>query len=146
MTAILVLHGPNLNLTGIREPETYGTTTLAQIDERLRSIGFGRGVEVRCAQSNHEGILIDSLHDARNWASGAILNPGALTHYSFALRDAVAAVSFPVVEVHMSHTYARESFRHNSVIAPVCRAQITGFGAYSYELGLTGLLQLLEIA
>src|SRR5947209_3193443 len=102
MTRILILHGPNLNLTGKREPEIYGTTTLAEIDERLQSIGQQRGAQIRCFQSNHEGALIDALHEARGNADGAIFNPGALAHYSYALRDAVAAVDFPVIEVHMS--------------------------------------------
>src|SRR4051794_40636622 len=115
MTRILVLHGPNLNLTGQRETKIYGSTTLAEIDEGLRRAAEERGVELRCMQSNHEGTLVDALHEARDWADGALFNPGALTHYSYALRDAVSAVQIPVVEVHMSMTAARESFRHLSV-------------------------------
>lgn len=143
MSTILVLHGPNLNLTGEREPHIYGPVTLAEIDSRLATRGAERGVEVRALQSNHEGALIDALHDARSWAQGALLNAGALTHYSYALRDAVAAVSYPVVEVHLSLPAAREPFRHTSVIAPVCRGQVAGFGPSSYLLALEGLLQIL---
>jgi 3-dehydroquinate dehydratase-2 len=141
---ILALHGPNLNLTGIREPEVYGRTTLAEIDDRLRTLAAERTAEVRSLQSNHEGALIDALHQAREWADGALFNPGAFTHYSYALRDAVAAVAYPVVEVHMSLPAAREPFRHTSVIAPVCWAQVAGFGAAGYEIALLGLLRLLE--
>ena len=142
MPSFLVLHGPNLNLTGMREPEVYGRTTLAEIDQRLRSLARERNVELRTVQSNHEGVLIDMLHEALDWADGAVINPGAFTHYSYALRDAVAAVHYPVVEVHMSLPAAREEFRHTSVIAPACRGQIAGFGWYSYVLGLEVLLHL----
>jgi 3-dehydroquinate dehydratase II len=144
LTRILVLHGPNLNLMGLREPETYGTTTLEEIDQSLQKLGRERGVEVRSVQSNHEGALIDTLHEARGNTDGAIFNPGALAHYSYALRDAVSAVDFPVIEVHMSLTVAREPFRHTSVIAPACKAQIGGFGALGYQLALDGLLRLLR--
>jgi 3-dehydroquinate dehydratase-2 len=144
VTSILVLHGPNLNLTGTREPDIYGSTTLAEIDERLHALARDRGAVVRTTQSNHEGALVDALHEVRNWADGCIFNPGAFTHYSYALRDAVAAVDYPVVEVHMSLPPARELFRHTSVIAPVCVAQVAGFGARSYDLALLGLLQRLE--
>lgn len=140
MTRILLIHGPNLNLTGIREPEVYGTTTLAEIDRQVTEVAAASDVEVRAYQSNHEGALIDALHEAREWADGAIFNPGAFTHYSYALRDAVAAVPYPVIEVHMSLPAAREPFRHRSVIAPVCAGQIAGFGVRSYLLGLAGLL------
>lgn len=144
MRQVLVLHGPNLNLTGSREREIYGTASLEDIDERLRSFAADHIAEVRCLQSNHEGVLIDALHEARRWAHGAVLNPGALGHYSYALRDAVAAVDFPVVEVHMSQIAAREPFRQVSVIAPVCRGGVTGLGAYSYILGLDALLHALD--
>jgi 3-dehydroquinate dehydratase-2 len=144
VVSILILHGPNLNLTGTREPEIYGHTTLAEIDERLHALARERGAALRSVQSNHEGALIDALHEVRNWADGCVFNPGAFTHYSYALRDAVAAVTYPVIEVHMSLPAAREPFRHTSVIAPVCLAQVAGFGARSYELGLLGLLQRLE--
>lgn len=144
MTSILVLHGPNLNLTGHREPETYGRTTLAEINEQLQARAAERGAETRPFQSNYEGALIDTLHEAHDWAAGAIFNPGAFTHYSYALRDAVAAVGYPVIEVHLSLPAAREPFRMRSVIAPVCRGQIAGFGPYSYLCALDALLHFLE--
>jgi 3-dehydroquinate dehydratase II len=146
MVRILVVHGPNLNLTGVREPEVYGTTTLAEIDTDLQRRAEARGAEIRPIQSNHEGVVIDALHDAWHWADGAIMNPGAWTHYSYALRDAVAAVPYPVIEVHLSLPAAREPFRHTSVVAPVCRGQVAGFGIWSYVLALEGLLLLLEQA
>ncbi|MGI8826997.1 MAG: type II 3-dehydroquinate dehydratase [Chloroflexota bacterium] len=144
MKRILILHGPNLNLTGEREPDVYGYTTLNDIDTRLAGLARERGVEVTCLQSNHEGQLIDMLHEARTWASGALLNAGALAHYSYALRDAVAAVAYPVIEVHLSLPAARETFRSISVVAPACRALVSGFGWRSYMLALWGLLDLLE--
>lgn len=144
MTRILVLHGPNLNLTGVREPEVYGSTTLAEIDRRLVEAGAAHDADVRAYQSNHEGTLIDALHEARDWTDGALFNPGALTHYSYALRDAVAAVPYPVVEIHMSLPAAREPFRRRSVIAPACAGQIAGFGVRSYLLGLDAILGLIE--
>lgn len=140
---LLVLHGPNLNLTGEREPGIYGTVSLESINAMLQQWGVDRSIEVRCRQSNHEGELIDILQDARHWAAGAVFNPGAYTHYSYALRDAVAAVSYPTVEVHLSLPAAREPFRHTSVIAPACAGQVAGFGPDSYRLGLEALAALL---
>jgi len=141
---ILVLHGPNLNLLGTREPEVYGALTLDEINARIEAAFRDRDVEFRFFQSNSEGALIDAVHEARNWADGIVFNPGAYTHTSYALRDAIAAVGVPTVEVHLSNVYAREAFRHRSVIAPVCVGKITGFGWYSYVLGVEGVLRTLE--
>ncbi len=141
--AVLVLNGPNLNLLGTREPGVYGTTTLAEIDARLIAEGGALGIEVRCLQSNHEGALIDALHAARAWAGGVILNPGGYTHTSIALHDAIAAISLPVIEVHLSNTEAREEFRHRSLVARVCKGAIRGLGAHGYSLALLALAEML---
>jgi len=141
--AVLVLHGPNLNLLGTREPGVYGTMTLAQIDAALQAEGEALGLAVTCRQSNHEGVLIDLLHDARQWARGVVFNPGGYTHTSVALRDAVSAIGLPVVEVHLSNIDAREEFRHRSLIAPVCAGSVRGFGWRSYLLGLRALAGIL---
>jgi len=139
MRAILVLHGPNLNLLGEREPEVYGAVSLVEIDRRLVEAGRALGLEVRSFQSNSEGALIDALHEARRWAAGVVFNPGGYTHTSVALRDAVAAIGIPVVEVHLSNVQGRDAFRRESLIAPVCRGVIAGFGWRSYLLGLHAL-------
>lgn len=136
---ILVLNGPNLNLLGTREPAVYGHTTLADIEAACAAHGARLGVGVTCAQSNHEGALVDHLHAARGTMAGVVLNAGAYTHTSVALRDAITACELPVVELHLSNTHARESFRHVSLIAPVCVGVIQGFGARGYPLALTAL-------
>ena len=143
---ILVLHGPNLNLLGTREPDVYGRTTLAEIDDTLQRMAADTGAEVRTVQSNHEGVLIDAVHDAATWADGVLINPAAYTHSSVALRDAIAAVGLPTVEVHLSNLHARERFRRCSLIAPVCVGQIAGFGAASYRHALTALMDHLREA
>jgi 3-dehydroquinate dehydratase-2 len=154
MWRILVIHGPNLNLLGEREPEMYGRLTLGEIDQKLQDhaasagaeTGAEPGLELRSFQSNHEGAIIDAVHEAAAWADGLLINPGAYTHYSYALRDAIAAVGLPAVEVHLSNIYAREPFRHSSVITPVCIGQIAGFGWRSYRLGLEALVDYLRDA
>jgi len=141
MPAILVLHGPNLNLLGQRETSVYGRLTLAEVDAAITQHAAARGAKVECRQSNHEGVLVDAIQTAADQGfTAVVLNPGALTHYSYALRDAIAAVTVPVIEVHLSNIHAREAFRHQSVTAPACRGQISGFGLQSYLLGLDAAL------
>ena len=140
MKKILVLHGPNLNLLGTREPEVYGRVDLGEINRRIEQLAQELDCEVRCFQSNHEGALIDALHEAQSWADGVIFNPAGYTHTSVALRDAVAAIHLPVVEVHLSNVQAREEFRRVSFVAPVCLGSVAGFGWRSYLLALRGLV------
>ena len=141
---ILLLHGPNLNLLGTREPEIYGAMTLDDINEKMIALGKELGTEIKCLQSNHEGVLIDALHDARTWAMGVVFNPGGYTHTSVALRDAISAIVIPVIEVHLSNVYAREEFRHTSFVSAVCKGKVSGFGWLSYELGLRGLIDIIN--
>ena len=140
---VLLLHGPNLNLLGERDPKQYGSTTLREIEERTAELGKELGAEVHCAQSNHEGELVDLVHEARKSDHGIVFNPGAYAHYSYALRDAIDAVSgmgVPTIEVHISNIHARESFRHTSVTSPVCQGMVSGHGVFGYELALRAVL------
>jgi 3-dehydroquinate dehydratase II len=146
LLSILVIHGPNLNLLGQREPGIYGSMTLASITNQLEQTAQQLQVTLSSLQSNHEGVLVDAIHDALEQHQGILINAGAYTHTSVALRDAIAAVAIPTVEVHLSNLYRRESFRHHSYIAPVALGQISGFGADSYRLGLHALVHHLKQA
>ena len=137
---ILVVHGPNLNLLGNREPEIYGATTLAQIDSELAAQAKDSDCEIESFQSNHEGALIDRIQESRSWADGLLISPGGLTHTSVSLRDALAATDLPVVEVHLSNVFARESFRHHSYVSGVSVGLVAGFGSSSYRMGLEALI------
>ncbi len=141
---ILVLNGPNLNLTGTRKPEIYGSTTLAQINERITRYAAAKGLSCDFYQSNHEGVLIDKIHEARGVYAGVVINAGAYTHYSYAIRDAIEAVELPFIEVHLSNVFARDEFRSKSVLSPVCRGQISGFGADSYLVAVEALALILD--
>lgn len=140
----LILNGPNLNLLGSREPGVYGSLTLADINESLKLVGSSLGIELSFFQSNHEGEIIESIHSARDKFQGIVINAGAYTHTSVAIRDAISAVEVPTVEVHLSNIYQREEFRHHSYIAPVVIGQISGFGHYSYTLGINALVNHLK--
>jgi 3-dehydroquinate dehydratase-2 len=144
MWHLQIIHGPNLNLLGQREPEIYGRITLAWIDEKLHALAAEAGIELRTFQSNHEGAIVEAVQQMVGWADGLVINPAAHTHYSYAIRDAIAGVGLPAIEVHLSNIHAREQFRHTSVIAPVCMGQISGFGWRSYALGMTAITDYLE--
>ncbi len=139
MKKILVIHGPNLNLLGEREPGVYGTDNFDSINDEITALALEKGMHCEIFQSNHEGEIIDELHLARKSFDAVILNAGAYTHYSYAIRDAIAAIRIPVIEVHLSNIHARDEFRHKSVIAPVCVGQIAGFGKRSYFLAVDAL-------
>jgi len=141
---ILIINGVNMNMLGIREPEKYGNKTLKDIEKELYSFSFELGVDIETYQSNIEGEIVEKIHSALNAFDGIVINPAAYTHTSVAIRDAISAVNIPTVEVHMTNIYAREDFRHNSLIAPVCVAQVSGFGADVYKLSLRGLLSYLK--
>jgi 3-dehydroquinate dehydratase-2 len=141
---VLVVHGPNLNLLGSREPDIYGTTTLEEINGDLSSAAKEWGAEVEFFQSNYEGALVDRIQESQSWADGILINPGALTHTSVTLRDALAATELPIVEVHLSNIFAREEFRRNSFVSPIALGVISGFGPMGYGLGLNALLEHLE--
>lgn len=141
---LLVLHGPNLNLLGTREVDVYGSLTLLDLNRQIEERAKARGLAVEIQQSNHEGELIDALHKAKEWAAGVIINPAAYTHTSVALRDAIAAVSLPTIEVHLSNVHAREAFRHRSLTAPVTWGQIVGLGPLGYLLAVDAMYERLK--
>ena len=144
MHKILLIHGPNLNLLGWREPGIYGTVGFDEINRRMNQVAQENQVELRIFQSNGEGALVDAIQDARNWADGILINPGAYSHYSIALRDALSAVKLPTIEVHLSNIHAREEFRHKLVLTPVCVGMICGLGWHSYLYGLQALIAHLQ--
>lgn len=143
MQKILVMLGPNLNMVGVREKGVYGVETAESINEQIKAYAEENGFSAEIFQSNHEGDLIDKIHSAKDNFAGVVINAGALTHYSYALRDAIACINVPFIEVHVSNIHAREEFRHKSVIAPVCKGQIAGFGKLSYKLAINALKEMI---
>lgn len=141
---VSLIHGPNLNLVGVREPEFYGLDAYDDINRKIKLKAQSLDMEVRILQSNHEGEIIDAIHEARTWADGIVINPAAYTHYSYAIRDAITAVRMPAIEVHISNIHAREEFRHISVIAPVVSGQIVGLGPFGYLLALEAIKHIVE--
>lgn len=144
MIKILLVHGPNLNLLGARSPEIYGTVSLEEINARMETVAEENGAELHAFQSNSEGALIDAIHEAVNWADGIVINPGAYAHYSYAIRDALASVKIPSIEVHLSNIYARDEFRRHSVVSPVVAGCISGLGWRSYAYGIQAMIALLQ--
>lgn len=144
MLKVSLIHGPNLNLLGSREPQIYGRDSFDEINRKIKARGLQLDVDVRILQSNHEGEIIDAIHDARTWADGLVINPGALTHYSYAIRDAITAVRLPTIEIHLTNVHAREEFRHHSVISAVVTAQIIGLGSLGYILGVEAIKEIVE--
>ena len=143
-TKILLIHGPNLQLLGKRQPEIYGRQTLEDIDSHLREIAVDKGIELKTFQSSHEGAIVSEIGDNISWADGILINPGAYTHTSIAIQDALSAVDLPVIEIHLSNIYARDAFRHHSYVSPVAVGVISGFGAFSYDLALEAMIQWLR--
>lgn len=141
MKKILLINGPNLNRLGMREPHIYGSVTLAEVEKNLTEFAKTQNAELDCFQSNHEGAIIEAIHNAEKKYDGIVMNPAAFTHYSYAIRDAIAGVTVPVVEIHISNIHTREEFRHTSVIAPVTIGQIVGVGVYGYKLALMAMLE-----
>ncbi len=141
---ILIINGVNMNMLGIREPEKYGSMTLKALEKELYAYSFELGIDLETFQSNHEGEIVEKIHSAYNNSDGIIINPGAYTHTSVAIRDALAAVNIPAVEIHITNIHGREDFRHKSLIADVCIGQISGFGTNGYKLGLKGLVDILQ--
>ena len=144
MIKILLVHGPNLNMLGRREPEVYGTLTLDVINDRMKGLAEGNGAQLRIVQSNSEGALIDAIQEAADWADGIVINPGAYTHYSYAIRDALTSVHLPTIEVHLSNIHAREEFRHVSHVSPLAKGIVAGFGVHSYLLSLRAAVEVLS--
>lgn len=144
MKKILIINGPNLNMLGVREPGIYGSATLKDVEESLLRLSAELGVEADFFQSNYEGAIIDRIHQAFGQCDGIVINPGAFTHYSYAIRDAIDSVKIPTVEIHISNVHAREEFRHHSVIAPIAVGQIMGFGIYGYQLALRAIVNHLQ--